>query len=159
MRARRFALTLPLLLAAAPQPDYAEPYRLLQRANLTLDAELATSAYAKNATLAFDYPGRPPEAFQGREAIRSSYLRTFRQVDPGMPIRIRFRFERPGLASDRQAGVYRIDAIADGRPITVYGRFSVRLVREGTSWRFAQDRGMPAVADDFDMLPAFEELQ
>ena len=145
---------LPLVSAAAPSQDYAAPYRILQQANLKLDPALATSAYASDAKLLFDYPGQPPETFQGQNAIRSSYVRTFGQVDPGTPIKIEFRFVPPGLASDRQDGAYRIDAQAGGRPITVYGSFSVRLVRVDGAWRFAEDRGMPATARDFDKLPA-----
>ena len=102
-------------LAAAPAPDHAEPYRILQQANLALDPALATSAYASNAKLIFEYPGRPVETFQGRDAIRGSYVRTFGQVDPGQPIRIQFRFASPGLTSDRQDGAYRIDTQAGGR--------------------------------------------
>ena len=149
---------LPLLAGAAPAPDYAEPYRILQQANLTLDPALAASAYATDATLAFDYPGLAPEAFQGRDAIRTSYMRAFRQVDAGTPIKLRFRFENPGLAADQQSGVYRLDAIAGSRPIIAYGRFSVRLVKEQAGWRFAEDRGMAASAADFDKLPPAEEL-
>lgn len=145
--------SLLLALAAAPAPDHAEPYRILQQANLALDPALATSAYASNAKLIFEYPGRPVETFQGRDAIRGSYVRTFGQVDPGQPIRIQFRFASPGLTSDRQDGAYRIDTQAGGRPITAYGRFSVRLVKEQGHWRFAEDRGGPATAADFEKLP------
>ena len=114
---------LSLALAAAPAPDRAEPYRILEQANLALDLALAISAYASNAKLIFDYPSRPTETFHGHDAIRSSYVRTFGQVDPGTPIKIQFRFAAPGLNSDRQIGAYRIDATASGRPITLYGRF------------------------------------
>lgn len=149
---------VPLLAGAAPAPDYAEPYRILYQANLTLDPALAASAYAKNATLAFDYSGLPPQVFRGRDAIRSSYVQTFRQVDAGTPIKLQFRFEKPGLTSDQQSGVYRLDAIAGGRPITAYGRFSVILVKEQAGWRFAEDKGTAATAADFDKLPPSKEL-
>ena len=139
--------------AGAAEPDRAEPYRILQQANLALDPSLAASAYASDAKLIFDYPGRSAESFQGQDAIRSSYVRTFSQVDPGKPIRIRFRLAPPGLASDRQDGAYRIDAEAGGREITVYGRFAVKLVEEQGRWRFAEDRGGPATAADFEALP------
>jgi hypothetical protein len=151
-----FLLLVPLLAAAPPQEDYAAPYRVLQQASLTLDPSLAASAYASDGKLVFEYPGQPVETFDGRDAIRSSYVRTFGQVGPGSPIKIQFRFEPPGLASDRQIGAYRIDASAGGRPITVYGRFSVRLVKENGAWRFLEDRGVPATADDFERLPAAE---
>ena len=146
-------LTLPLALAAAPPEDYGEPYRILREANETLDPTLATSAYASDASLAFDYPGRPLETFAGQAAIRSSYVRTFNQVDPGTEIGLQFRFEPPGLTSDRQRGVYRVDATSGGQRVTIYGRFSVKLVKEGGAWRFAEDRGTPATAADFDRLP------
>jgi hypothetical protein len=139
--------------AGAAEADRAEPYRILQQANLNLDPALATSAYASDAKLIFDYPGQSTETFQGHNAIRSSYVRTFGQVDPGKPIRIQFRFAQPGLPSDRHEGAYRIDAQANGRPITVYGRFSVKLVKEHGRWRFAEDRGGPASAADFERLP------
>lgn len=151
---RLFALAIPpLALAAAPASDRAEPYRILKQANLALDPALATSAYASNAKLIFDYPDRPAETFHGHDAIRSSYVRTFGQVDPGAPIKIQLRFAAPGLNSDRQIGAYRIDATASGRPITVYGRFVVRLVEKQGQWRFASDRGGPATAADFEKLP------
>lgn len=143
----------PLTLAAASPADRAEPYRILQQANVALDPALAASAYASNARLVFDYPGQPTETFAGRDAIRSSYVRTFGQVDAGSQIGLQFRFEPPGLASDRQSGVYRVDARAAGRPITIYGRFAVKLVNEKGSWRFAEDRGYPATAADFEKLP------
>jgi hypothetical protein len=144
---------VPLVSAAAPHPDYAEPYRILQQANLALDPKLATSAYSSDAKLVFDYPGQPVETFRGHDAIRASYVRTFGQVDPGTAIQLQFRFEPPGLAADRQQGVYRLEASAGGRPITLYGRFSVRLVKERGAWRFAEDRGTPAAAADFESLP------
>lgn len=151
---RLIALALvPLVSAAAPHDDYAEPYRTLEQANQTLDPSLATSAYALDGKLIFDYPGQPVEMFQGHEAIRASYVRTFGQVDPGTAIELQFRFEPSGLTSDRQQGVYRIAATASGRPITVYGRFSVRLIKERGAWRFAEDRGTPATAADFERLP------
>lgn len=154
MRRRIVTLALlPLATAAAPSPDYGQPYRILRQANLALDPALAASAYASDARLIFDYPGRPTEAFTGRDAIRSSYVRTFNQVDPASAIELEFRFEPPGLNSDRQAGAYRIDARAGGRPITLYGRFSVKLVKQGGAWRFAEDRGTPATAADFERLP------
>jgi hypothetical protein len=147
------AIAILAVPAGAAEAGRAEPYRILEQANLALDPALAASAYASDAKLIFDYPGQPAETFQGHDAIRSSYLRTFRQVDPGKPIRIRFRFASPGLASDRQDGAYRIDAEAGGRPITVYGRFVVTLVKEQGHWRFAEDRGGPATAADFEKLP------
>jgi hypothetical protein len=147
------ALLLLPLAAAAPPADHGQPYRILQQANLGLDPDLAASAYAADAKLIFDYPGRSRETFQGRDAIRSSYVRTFKQVDPGTPIKLEFRFERPGLATDRQAGAYRIDATAGGKPVTLYGRFSVKLAMEGGPWRFAEDYGTPATAADFEKLP------
>lgn len=147
---------LPLLVAADRPADRAAPYRLLQQANVALDPALAASTYAADATLSFDYPGGKVETFRGRDAIRGSYVRTFGQVDPGTPVMVAFRFEAPGLAADHQVGVYRIDAQAGGRPITVYGRFAARLVREQGQWRFAEDRGGPAVAADYERLPATE---
>lgn len=154
MRRSLLALALlPLLSAAAPSPDYAEPYRILQQANLALDPDLAASAYAADAILEFNYPGLPRETFRGHGAIRSSYVRTFRQVDPGTPIRLQFRFASHGLASDRQAGVYRIDATVGGKPFTDYGHFSVKLARGAHGWRFTEDRGTAASAADFEMLP------
>ena len=149
---------LPMAAAAAPT-DRAEPYRILQQANLQLDPALATKAYASDALLLYDYPGRPRETFQGHDAIQSSYNRTFGQVEAGAPIVLAFRFKPPGLASDQQTGVYRIDAKAGGRPIAVYGRFWVKLVREDGVWRFAEDRGAPATAADFESLPPSEELK
>lgn len=149
-----FALAiLPLASPAEPSPDRAEPYRILQQANLLLDPELATTAYASDAKLTFDYPGQPAETFQGHAAIRSSYVRTFGQVDPRTPIRIQFRFAPPGLDSDRHQGAYRIDAETGGRSITIYGRFTVMLTKEQGRWRFAEDRGAPATATDFERLP------
>lgn len=153
MRMLIVAALAPLAAAAAPMPDYAEPYRILQQANLALDPALATSAYASDAGLVFDYPGRPTEAFQGHASIRASYVRTFGQVDPGSQIKLAFRFEPPGLSLSQQWGVYRIDARAAGRPITVYGRFAVKLTKGAAGWRFAEDRGSPAIAADFDKLP------
>ena len=47
-------LALPLVSAAAPPEDYAEPYRILQQANRTLDPSLAASAYASDGELIFD---------------------------------------------------------------------------------------------------------
>lgn len=145
---------LPLVLAFAEQAeDYGAPYRILQLANAALDPDLAASAYVSSAKLIFEYPGRPAESFEGLPAIRSSYVRTFGQVDPGTPIKIQFRFQEPGLVSIRQEGAYRIDAMAGGRPITVYGRFSATLAKEGGAWRFAEDRGAPVTAAEFEKLP------
>jgi hypothetical protein len=146
-------LLLPLISAAVPPEDYAEPYRILQEANLKLDAALAASAYASDGAIIFDYPGRPVETSRGFDAIRSSYVRTFGQVDRGMPIKLAFRFEQPGFTSDQQRGVYRIDATVGGRSVTQYGRFSVRLIKQGGAWRFAEDRGTAATAGEFDQLP------
>lgn len=146
-------MLLPLMAAATPPVEFGEPYRILQQANQGLDPSLATSAYASDAKLIFDYPGQLVETFQGHEAIRSSYVRTFGQVDPGSTIELQFRFEPPGLTSDRQQGVYRIAAMASGRPLTLYGRFSVKLVKERGAWRFAEDRGSPATVADFERLP------
>jgi hypothetical protein len=155
MTNRRILALAPLLLAApaTASPDYSEPYRILYEANLALDPALAASAYAPDARLIFDYPGQPRETFEGEAAIRSSYVRTFGQVDPGSPIKLQFRFEPPGLTTDRQNGVYRIDAMAGGRAIAVYGRFSVTLVEVNGAWRFAEDNGKPATAADFEKLP------
>lgn len=154
MRALIVAALAPLAAAAAPMPDYAEPYRILQQANLALDPALATSAYASDARLIFDYPGQPTETFQDHASIRASYVRTFGQVDPGSQIKLAFRFEPPGLSLSQQRGVYRIDARAAGRPITVYGRFAVKLTKDAGGWRFAEDRGSPASAAEFEKLPS-----
>lgn len=153
----RILLTLalaPLISAAAPGEDYAEPYRILQQANRTLDPALAASAYASDAALIFEYPGRPREEFRGREAIRASYDRTFGQVEPGTPIDLRFRFEHPGPGPRPHAGAYRVTARAAGRDFTAYGRFVVKLVKQDGHWLFAEDRGTAATAADFEMLPA-----
>lgn len=82
--------------------------------------------------------------FQGREEIRQAYVRTFGQVDPGTPIDLDFRFEPPGLVSDQQAGAYRLVARIGGRPVTLHGSFTVRLVKQDGQWRFAEDRGWQA---------------
>jgi hypothetical protein len=148
-----FLLLVQSAQAAGPVPDYGEPYRILAQANLTLDPDLAASAYSKGAKLIFEVPGHPVETFEGSQAIRASYVRTFRQVDKGSKIALRFRFEGIGLHSDRQSGVYRLDAMAGGKPITLYGRFEVKLLKASEGWRFAEDRGAPAAQADFEMLP------
>lgn len=144
---------VPLLSAAAPHEDYAEPYRILQLANQRLDPTLAASAYAADGALIFEYPGQPREEFRGRDAIRASYMRTFGQVEPDAPIELRFRFEPPGPGPKPHSGAYRVRARAAGRDITAYGRFTVKLVEQDGHWRFAEDRGMPATAEDFEKLP------
>jgi hypothetical protein len=146
-------LLLPLGAAAKPQEDYGAPYRILQQANQQLDPSLAASAYASDGSLIFDYPGQPVEIFRGSDAIRKAYVRTFGQVDPGTPIALEFRFEPPGLASATQSGAYKVRATAGGRPITVYGRFNVKLIKQDGAWRFAEDRGEPATAADFEKQP------
>lgn len=146
-------LALPLVSAAPPLEDYAEPYRVLQQANHALDASLAASAYASDGALTFDYIGRPREEFRGRRAIRANYVRTFGQVEPGTPIELEFRFDPPGPGPEPHSGAYRAKARAGGREITLYGRFKVKLVKQGGHWRFAEDRGTVASAADFEMLP------
>lgn len=146
------ALT-PLIAAAAPQEDYAEPYRILQHANQRLDPALAASAYTSDGALTFDYPGRPREEFRGREAIRASYARTFGQVEPGTSIELEFRFEPSGPGPKPHSGAYRVKARAEGRNITAYGRFTVKLAKENGRWRFAEDLGKAATAADFERLP------
>ena len=67
--------TMVSLLAVAPAmatEDYDAPYRRLQEANRTLDAALATSAYAPDGLLIFDVPGQRREVYRGSSAIRSA---------------------------------------------------------------------------------------
>jgi hypothetical protein len=146
-------LLTPLLSGAAQHEDYAAPYRILERANRELDPALAASAYAAGGRLIFEQSGQPIEMFQGIDEIRQAYVRTFGQVDAGAPIKLAFRFEAPGLVSDRQSGAYRLTATVKGKPLTLYGRFSVRLVKEQGTWRFAEDRGSVAAQTDFERLP------
>ncbi|MDP9423011.1 MAG: nuclear transport factor 2 family protein [Pseudomonadota bacterium] len=146
-------LALPLGSAAAPTEDYAEPYRILQQADRTLDPSLAASAYASDGRLTFDMPGQPTEAFRGTDAIHAAYMRTFGQVAPGTPIELEFRFEPPGLRPDAHSGAYRARLKAGGRDIAAYGRFSVKLVKQDGKWRFGEDRGTVTTAADFEMLP------
>ena len=153
MRALAVLALVPLVSAAAPQEDYAEPYRILQQANLSLDPSLAASAYASDGALIFEYPGQPREEFRGRESIRASYVRTFGQVEPGRPIELEFRFDPSGPGPRPHSGVYRVKARAAGQGITVHGRFTVKLVKQDGHWRFAEDRGTPATAADFERLP------
>jgi hypothetical protein len=146
------------LLAAASTPalasnaDYAAPYRLLQQANRTLDPALATSAYATEGVLVFDIPGAPAESFRGHDAIRAAYVRSFRQVDPGTPIALEFRFEGPVRPAPHK-GAYRLTAKIGGREIVAYGRFTASLVWDRNAWRFAEDRGTAASAADYEALP------
>lgn len=146
------------LLAAASTPalalnaDYAAPYRLLQQANRALDPALATSAYATEGVLVFDVPGAPAESFRGHDAIRAAYVRSFRQVDPGTPIALEFRFEGPVRPAPHK-GAYRLTAKIGGREIVAYGRFTASLVWDRNAWRFAEDRGTAASAADYEALP------
>ena len=144
---------VPLVSAATPQEDYAEPYRILQQANHSFDPALAASAYATDGALIFEHPGQPREEFRGREAIRASYVRTFRQVEPGSSIDLGFRFDAPGPGPRPHSGTYRVKARATGREITVYGRFTVKLIKQDGHWRFAEDRGTSATAADFEKRP------
>lgn len=146
-------LALPFMSAAAPLEDYAEPYRILQQANHSLDASLAASAYASDGALIFEYIGRPREEFRGREAIRASYVRTFRQVEPGTSIDLEFRFDPPGPGPNPHSGAYRAKARASGQQVTLYGRFMVKLVKQDGHWRFAEDYGTVGSAEDFEKLP------
>lgn len=146
-------------LALAPVPalatdgGYTEPYRLLQQANMRLDPDLAASAYTVDGALIFELPGQPSETFKRAQSIRSAYVRTFAQVDPGTPITLEFRFATAKPQTPQHEGVYRLKAKAGGREITAYGRFSVKLARGRDGWRFAEDRGTVATAADFDRLP------
>ena len=137
--------------ALAGNEDYAAPYRLLAQANLTLDASLAASAYARDGALIFEIPGQPIEMYRGTDAIRTAYVRSFDQVDSGTPIEIEFRFEKPVRPSAHN-GAYRLKAKVGGRDITAYGRFTVKLVWQDGAWRFGEDRGTPAAAADFEAL-------
>lgn len=150
-------LLTPLVTAAAHREDYAAPYRTLKQANRDLDPALAASAYAAGGRLIFEHPARPGEMFQGKSEIEQAYVRTFGQVDSGTPIELDFRFESPGLVSDRHSGAYRLTATVAGKPITLFGRFSVKLVKERGQWRFAEDRGSTASRADFDRLPQWPE--
>ena len=146
-------LLLPLASAAAPLEDYAAPYRMLQQAHRVLDPSLAASAYASDGVLIFDYPGRPAETSRGTKAIRNAYVRTFGQVEPGTPIELEFRFGFPGPGPSQHTGAYRAMATVAGQQVTLYGRFSVKLVKQDGAWRFAEDRGTVASAADFEKLP------
>ena len=146
-------LLTPFLSGAAQHEDYAAPYRILERANRELDPALAASAYAAGGRLIFEQSGQPSEMFQGVDEIRQAYARTFGQVDAGTPIGLDFRFEDPGLVSDRQTGAYRLTATVKGKPLTLFGRFSVKLVKEQGTWRFAEDRGSLAARAGFERLP------
>lgn len=139
-------------LALALNADYAAPYRLLQQANRALDPALATSAYATEGVLVFDVPGAPAESFRGHDAIRAAYVRSFRQVDPGTPIALEFRFEGPVRPAPHK-GAYRLTAKIGGREIVAYGRFTASLVWDRNAWRFAEDRGTAASAADYEALP------
>ncbi|HEU0310744.1 MAG TPA: hypothetical protein VFR36_05955, partial [Sphingomicrobium sp.] len=141
MKPLQALLLFPLLSAAAPLEDYAEPYRILQQASRALDPALAASAYASSAALIFEYPGVPREEFRGTEAIRASYVRSFGQVDAGTAMAVDFRFNGVGPSAEPHTGVFRLDATVKGRPITFYGRFTVKLVKQDGHWRFAEDRG------------------
>lgn len=140
---------LPLLAAAASPSD---PYQTLREANRTHDPALAVSAYAGDALLVFEYPGRPREVYRGHSQILQSYRRYFDSIDRDRPVELDFRFEPPGLRGDAHEGVYRIIASVGGKPVTAYGRFSARLRMEGGTWRFAEDRGSKATAADFEAL-------
>ncbi len=150
-------LLTPLVTAAAHREDYAAPYRTLKQANRDLNPALAASAYAAGGRLIFEHPAQPGEMFQGKSEIEQAYVRTFGQVDPGTPIELDFRFESPGLVSDRHSGAYRLSATIDGKPITMFGRFSVKVVKERGSWRFSEDRGSIASRADFDRLPRWPD--
>lgn len=143
---------LSLTISAAPADDYSNPYRVLQTANRTFDAELAASAYAADGVLIFEYGGGRMEEFQGRDAIRQSYVKTFGQLDASTPPELEFRFNPAGPQRDVQTGLYRIAAKVGGRSITTCGRFAVRLRKENGRWLFAEDRGSIASAADFHAL-------
>ena len=153
LRCAAAVLLLPLIPTASPLEDHAAPYRILREANLKLDPVLAASAYADGGALMFEHSGQRREMFQGKDEIRQAYVRTFRQVDAGTPIRLEFRFAPPGLSSDRHSGAYRLKATVGGRPVTAYGRFTVTLVKQDGQWRFAEDKGTVASAADFEKLP------
>jgi hypothetical protein len=150
------SLLAPLSVAATQEQDFAEPYRILRDANLKHDPALAASAYADGARLIFDYGDGRGEMFQGKGDIRFAYARTFSQVDPGTPIEIEFRFEQPRITSDRHSGAYRLTASVNGKPITSYGGFAVRLTKQDGSWRFAEDRGTIIPVAQFYALPPAE---
>lgn len=147
-------LVLPLVSAAGPVEDYAEPYRILKEASEKLDPSLAASAYASDGILLFEVPGGPREEARGSAAIHASYVRSFRQVDTGTSMSVEFRFDGTGPTSDPHSGAFRLKATVQGRPITVYGRFNVKLVKQDGAWRFAEDRGTPATAAEFEKLPS-----
>lgn len=147
-------LALPLVSAAGPREDYAAPYRTLQQANQALDPALAASAYATEGTLIFEVPGRPVEEFRGPTAIHAAYVRTFDQVEPGTSIELEFRFDPPGPGPSPHTGAYRAKARVAGQDVTIYGRFTVKLVRQAGAWRFAEDRGTVATTADFERLPS-----
>lgn len=153
----RAAAIAALLAASTPalasNADYTAPYRQLQQANRTLDPALATSAYGTDGLLIFDIPGAPTETFRGHDAIRAAYVRSFGQVDPGTPIALEFRFDGAVRPAPHK-GAYRLTAKVGGREIVAYGRFAASLVWDRGAWRFAEDRGAPATAADFDALPA-----
>lgn len=151
-------LLTPLVSGATHHEDYAAPYRILEQANRARDPALAASAYAAGGRLIFEHPAQPGEMFQGKSEIEQAYVRTFRQVDPGTPIGLEFRFEPPGLVSDRHSGAYRLTATVGGKAITLFGRFSAKLVKERGQWRFAEDRGSTATRADFDRLAHWPEL-
>lgn len=150
-------LLTPLVTAASHREDYAAPYRILEQANRDRDPALAASAYAAGGRLIFEHPAQPGEMYQGKTEIEQAFVRTFRQVDPGTQIDLDFRFEPPGLVSDRHSGAYRLTATVGGTPITLFGRFSVKLVKERGQWRFAEDRGSAATKADFDRLPQWPQ--
>lgn len=147
-------LLLPLITAATPREDYAAPYRILKQASLALDPALAASAYASDGLLSFEVPGGPREEARGAEAIRASYVRSFGQVDAGTPMLVEFRFDGAGPSASPHTGAFRLDVTVKGRPVTVYGRFKVRLLKQDGEWRFAEDRGTTATAADFERLTA-----
>lgn len=150
------SMLAPLIVAATQKQDYAAPYRILRDANLKLDPALATSAYADGGRLIFESGDGRGEMFQGKQEIRFAYERLFSQVDKGTPIQIEFRFHTPRLDSDRHAGAYRLTASVNGKPITAYGGFSVRLTKQDGTWRFDEDRGSVISAAEYYALPPAE---
>jgi ketosteroid isomerase-like protein len=152
-----FGLLAAALLMGASAPDDAlgEPYRLLIEGNEQRDAELAASAYTDTAILTFDVPNQPEERYEGRAQIAGAFARTFGQVDAGTPLDLSFRFVSGRPRGGEDKGVYRVVVQIGGKPLELYGHFTVRLVRDGDHWRFAADHGRPATAADYAALPEF----
>jgi len=133
--------------------ELSVPYLTFSKGYESLNSEMISSSYTKDAILINVYNGSEPQSYKGRKRIEDFFSENLeRAKNENVSLKIIFKVSERKVLKETilDNGFYKLEIVDQNKKTKErYGKFSIVLKKESEDWKFFVDTNASCTKEEF----------